>query len=176
MTATFFPPIQSWRIPEGVVAGSLAELALDGREGNEGVALWLGRRRAGAAEVTHLVTLRGAGVLKRPDLLRIEPWLLNEVADVAIRLEVSLVGQIHSHGRGWVNLSRTDRADGIAVPYYLSVIAPWFGLRPDTRLVDCGVHVFEPSRGWRRLPVPEVEARLCIDWGAEAPLITVGEE
>jgi hypothetical protein len=176
MTATFFPPIHRWYIPEGAVAGSLAELALDGREGNEGVALWLGRRRAGEAEVTHLVALRGAGVVKRPDLLRIEPWLLNEVADAAIELGVNLVGQIHSHGRGWVDLSRTDRADGITVPHYLSIIAPWFGLRPETRLADCGAHVFEPSQGWRRLTAPEVEARLCVVPGAQAPLISVGEE
>jgi hypothetical protein len=176
MTATFFPPVRGWRIPERAVAGSLAELARDGREGMEGIALWLGRRRDGDAEVTHLVALRGPGVTKRPDLLRIEPWLLNDVTDVAIDLGVSLVGQIHSHGRAWVDLSWTDRADGVAVPHYLSVVAPWFGLRPGTRLVDCGVHVFEPSQGWRRLPASEVEVRLRVDPGARAPVITVGQE
>ena len=120
--------------------------------------------------------LRGSGVRKEPGLLRIEPWLLNEVADLAIDLAVSLVGQIHSHGRGWVDLSPTDRDDGIAVPHYLSVIAPWFALRPGTGLADCGVHVFEPSAGWRRMSASEVRGRLRVISGGRAPLITVGEE
>lgn len=172
----FFPPVARWHLPEDVVRGSLAELAQDGEQGNEGVALWLGRRQGGAAEVTHLVVLRGPGVRKGPGLLRIEPWLLNEVTDRAIELAVSLVGQIHSHGRDWVDLSPTDRADGIAVPYYLSVIAPWFALRPGTGIADCGVHVFEPCAGWRRLSMSETQARLWVISGGRAPVFTVGED
>jgi hypothetical protein len=174
--SAFFPPVNQWRLPEDVVRGSFAELARDGQQGNEGVALWLGRRQDGDAEVTHLVALRGPGVKKGPGLLRIDPWLLNDVTDLTMTLGVSLLGQIHSHGRGWVDLSPTDRADGIAVPHYLSVIAPWFALRPGTGLADCGVHVFEPGAGWRRLSVRETRARLRVDSGGRVPLITVGEE
>ena len=174
--SAFFPPVARWHLPEDVVRGSFAELARDGQQGNEGIALWLGRRRGGDAEVTHLVSLRGPGVRKGPGVLRIEPWLLNAVTDLTTALEVALVGQIHSHGRGWVDLSPTDRADGIAVPYYLSVIAPWFALRPHTGLADCGVHVFEPGAGWRRLSVSETRTRLQVISGGRVPLITVGEE
>lgn len=175
MTETFFPPIRNWRIPDGAFADSLTELALDGQSGAEGVTLWLGHRRGGEAEVTHVVALRGPGVIKRRALLRIESWLLNDVTDLAIDLGVSLIGQIHSHGGSWVDLSPTDRADGIMVPHYLSVVAPHFGLCPGTRLADCGVHVFESPRGWRRLPEPEVEARLRLMPDGVVPLLTVGE-
>lgn len=174
--STFFPPVARWHLPEAAVSGSFAEMARDGEQGNEGVALWLGHRQGGDAVVTHLVALRGSGVRKGPRLLSVEPWLINEVTDLAIELEVTLVGQIHSHGRGWVDMSPTDRTEGIAVPHYLSVIAPWFALRPGTGLVDCGVHVFESGDGWRRLSPSEVQTRLCVVSGGQVPLISIGEE
>ncbi|MER3406785.1 MAG: hypothetical protein C4289_17785, partial [Chloroflexota bacterium] len=84
----------------------------------------------GQAEITHVVGLRGPGVIKRPDFLRIEPWLLNDVTDLAIDLGVVLVGQVHTHGPGYgTDLSMTDRTYGIAVPFYISVVAPDYGLR-----------------------------------------------
>lgn len=174
--STFFPPVARWHLPEEAVYGSIAELARDGEQGNEGITLWLGHRQDGDAVVTHLVALRGPSVRKGPRLLRIEPGLINDVIDLALELEVALIGQIHSHGRGWVDLSPTDRTEGIAVPHYLSVIAPWFALRPGTGLVDCGVHVFESGDGWRRLSPSEVQSRLCVVSGGRVPLISIGEE
>src|SRR5689334_12378841 len=80
MNTTFFPPVEVWRLVEGVLEGSLREMSTDGVCGNEGVVLWLGRRAQGQAEITHLIGLRGSGVIKRPYLLIVSPWLLNEVA------------------------------------------------------------------------------------------------
>jgi hypothetical protein len=173
---SFFPPIKKWVVPESAIADSLREMALDGALGNEGVALWLGKRLKGIAEVTHLVALRGPGVIKRPDLLRIESFLFNDVADVAIKLGVSLLGQIHSHRGFGVDLSWVDSTYGVAVPYYLSAVAPYYAMRDDTDIKDCGVHVFEPGRGYRRLPPQEVAKRIRIGYGQKLPFLIVGEE
>ncbi len=173
----FFPRVERWHIPEMAVADSLREMAQDGSQGNEGIVLWLGRRHGGEATVTHLVALRGPGVVKQPDLLIIEPWLLNEVTDVTIGLKVALVGQIHSHGDGHgVDLSITDRTRGIAVPHYLSVVAPHYAMEPRIRIEDCGVHVFESRTGYRRLSVDEIGQRLTIVPGGRVPLIIVGTD
>ncbi len=174
---TFFPRVDCWCIPEIALADSLREMARDGAYGNEGIVLWLGRRRDGEATVTHLVALRGPGIVKRPDLINIEPWLLNEVTDVTIDLGVALIGQIHSHGRHHgIGLSITDRTRGIAVPYYLSVVAPNYATKPGTQIEDCGVHVYEPNIGYRRLAGAEASQRLHVGTGFEVPLILVGEE
>jgi proteasome lid subunit RPN8/RPN11 len=174
---TFFAPVNTWRIPEPAFAASLQEMAHDGVRGDEGVALWLGRRGAGQAEVTHVVALRGPGVVKRPDQLTIGPALVNDVTDLAIDLGLVLVGQIHSHGELYgTDLSYADRTFGVRVPYYLSLVAPDYALRPRTRLEECGVHVFEPGRGFRRLPVAEVGRRLHLVAAAPAPVLTVGKE
>src|SRR5258707_12456532 len=177
MNATFFPSVEMWRLAEGVLEGSLQEMSNDGVHGNEGVVLWLGRRIQGQAEITHLVGLRGSGVTKRPDFLVISPWLLNEVADVALQLSVSLIGQIHTHGSGYgLDLSRTDRTQGIAVPHFLSVVAPDYGLRSDISITDCGVHVFEPGLGYRRLSMREVEQRVQVVPGPPPPLLLIGRD
>lgn len=176
MNTVFFPHVDTWRLPDDAFQASLEELRRDGRDGNEGVALWLGQRADGSAEISHVVLLRGPGVIKCPDILRIESWLLNDVTDLAIELGTVLVGQIHSHGRNWTDLSITDRADGIAVPQYLSVVAPYYGMRAGTRLADCGVHIFEPETGWRCLPSQEASARVRVVATHAVPVLSVGEE
>jgi proteasome lid subunit RPN8/RPN11 len=174
---SFFTPISTWRIPASAMAQSLREMARDGLLGSEGVALWLGRRGNGQAEVTHLVALRGPGVIKRPDQLVIQPQLVNDVTDLAVELGLVLVGQIHSHGDLYgTDLSYADRNFGIKVPYFLSLVAPGFALRPGTRMEDCGVHVFEPGSGFRRFSPSEVARRILVVSGASLPLLTVGEE
>lgn len=176
MTTTFFPPVQVWCLTEGTLQGSLQEMARDGMHGNEGMVLWLGRRAQEHADITHLVGLRGPGVIKRPDVLVIEPWLLNEVTDLALDLNVCLIGQIHTHGTGYgIDLSKTDRTYGISVPYYLSIVAPDYGLRSDTQVTDCGVHVFEPGLGYRRLSVVEIVQRVEVVPGPPPPLVLVGK-
>lgn len=116
-------------------------------------------------------------MIKRPDSLRIETWLFNEVADLAIKLGLKLVGQIHTHGRGYgIDLSRADRSGGVAVPHYLSVVAPDYALRPNTRISDCGVHVFEPGYGYRRIPAHQVRTRVDMPPGPKAAWTIVGED
>lgn len=176
MTPNFFPPVTAWAIPHDVLQRSMEEMAVDGRAGDEGVALWLGRRKDGRASISHVVGLRGPGVHKGPAFLEIERALFNEVADLAIAYKVSLVGQIHSHGVGWsTDLSMIDRTGGLLVPHYLSVVAPDYALRPQTRIEDCGVHVFEPGRGYRRLSGEEVADKVTVVPGGTARFLTVGQ-
>jgi hypothetical protein len=101
---------------------------------------------------------------------------MNEVADVSIALDVSLLGQIHSHKKLWVDLSLTDLTYGVRVPSYLSVVAPEFALGPKIRIEECGVHVYGTRNGFRRLPVPEVLERIHIAPAASAELAVAGED
>jgi hypothetical protein len=172
---SFFPIPSHWRIPQSAMQLSLQEMALDGASGCEGVALWLGRHAGDVASITHVVALRGSGVRKAPDLLQISADLINDVTDLAIEHRATLVGHIHSHGRLFgTNLSRTDKQMGIAVPGFLSVVAPDYAMRPATAISDCGVHLFEPPSGWRRLAQAEVTARIVMTAADDAALLVAG--
>ena len=171
-----FSQIDTWTLPVSALENAFAEMAIDGRDGNEGVTLWLGKRGNGRAEITHSVVLRGPGVIKRPAYLNIEPDLLNDVADLAIELDVSLVGQIHSHGHGYsTDLSLTDRNYGIRVPYYLSLVAPDYAMNAGIPITDCGVHVYERDLRFRRFSLSEVDTRIKLVGGIDTPVLTVGE-
>jgi hypothetical protein len=171
---TLFSETTNWRLPETVLPDSLQEMAIDGRRGTEGIVLWLGRDDGESAEITHLVKLRGPLVTKRPNQIHIESALFNDVADVAIENNVRLVGQIHSHGRGYsLDLSPTDRIYGLRTPHYLSVVAPDYGLSPCS-VTDCGVHVFKPGCGYVRLTLAEVSKKIAIVRGPHLPFIEVG--
>jgi hypothetical protein len=63
---------------------------------------------------------------------------------------------------------------GITVPGFLSVVAPDYAMRPTTPIADCGVHLFEPPSGWRRMAQVEVTARIVITAGADATLLVAG--
>lgn len=170
----FFSETTKWLLPGTVLPDSLMEMAIDGRRGNEGVVLWLGLDEGEIAEVTHLVKLRGPLVTKLPNHIHIESALFNDVADLAIDHSIRLLGQIHSHGPGYsLNLSRTDRVYGLQTPYYLSFVAPDYALS-DSSIIDCGVHVFRPERGYVRLSDAEVSRQINIVPGPHLPFIEVG--
>lgn len=161
-----------WRLPAAALRTSLIEMAPDGALGREGVALWLGRRTAGVVTTTHVVGLRGPGVVKTPNHLSISAELLDDVTDVMIENGVYLVGQIHSHPSDWVELSDADRLFGIQAAGYLSVVAPHFARDPETPPGRCGFHVHDRGR-WRRLGPWERSWRVALTSGV-APLIIVG--
>ena len=159
----YFPKINRWLIPEGALRCSREEMARDGRVGNEGTALWLGKKEDGEARLTHLVFLRGRGIHKGPLNIWIDPELMREVHEQAERVGTILIGQIHSHDRDYgVGLSPTDRAYGVRVPYFLSVVYPDFASREDTTILDCGVHVFMPERDFVRLTDRQVSKQIIM--------------
>ncbi|MGJ4973424.1 hypothetical protein ACQR1N_30865 [Bradyrhizobium sp. HKCCYLRH1073] len=175
--AKFFEEPQLWRIGAQVFADSLSEMARDGIHGNEGVAMWLGRYEGHVAIVTHVGILRGANVRKEPRLLMIGSELINDLTDLAMESGVRLIGQIHSHGPYYgTDLSETDRRYGVAVPGMLSLVAPDYALRKGTTLADCGIHLFQPGKGWRRLPADEAQRRLSLSDTGAARILTAGAE
>ncbi len=174
MTNSYFSQIETWRISETVIPDALEEMAIDGRQGNEGIMLFLGRDKDAAAEVTHLVKLRGPGLEKYPAQIKIDAALLNEVTDVAIESKVRLIGQVHSHGPGYgLDLSPTDRVCGIKTPYYLSLVAPDYGMSA-MPIQRWGVHVFMENQGYVRLSAAAVDRRIQVVPGAHVAFITVG--
>lgn len=172
---SFFSPIENWILPEFAITESIREMARDGKKKHEGIVLWLGKRSDEKATVSHLVLLRGQGIVKEPNFLRIESWLLNEVTDVTIDLGVAIIGQIHSHGAKYgTNLSFSDRKYGIAVPYYLSIVAPSYAMKKNIQITDYGIHLFEQGIGYRRLSVAEIKKRIMIIPNGKLPVLTVG--
>lgn len=173
---SLYTPVIRWCFPENALADSIAAMARDGRQGNEGLVLWLGCITGEAATITHLVTLPDRWITKRPNVLHVAPAALSALVDFAEPLDVSLVGQIHSHPGTFVDLSPADRQYGINAPYYLSVVAPHYAQRPGTTWGECGVHEFLPSTGFRRLQPGEAYERIRILPKCHAPCIILGEQ
>lgn len=172
---SFFDPVQTWTISEFAITESFREMARDGKKRREGIVLWLGRRSDGKAIVSHLVLLRGKGIIKKANFLRIEPWLLNEVTDITINLGVSIIGQIHSHkAKHGTDLSFSDRKYGFKVPYYLSIVTPGYAMGKHIQITDCGVHVFEKGIGYIRLSIAEVKKRINVITDGKLPILVVG--
>lgn len=159
----YFTVVNKWILPAQAFMHSMAEMAIDGKEGNEGVALWLGTHAGDVASISHVVVLRGPGVTRRPQLLVMDDSVLNAITDVCIQMKLVLVGQIHSHGpQGWVELSRTDKTEGIRSPFYLSAVAPYYAQREGIRPTDCGFHVCDINSQFHRLGPADVETRIVI--------------
>src|SRR5437588_5993134 len=127
---TYFPRIDRWHIPEAALQASFCDIAIPGREGNEGTCLWLGTKDDNQAFLTHVVFLRGHGVRNTPENVEISAELMRDVHDHAMERGVILIGQIHSHGPFYgVNLSPVDHKYGVRAPYFLSVVCPDYGQR-----------------------------------------------
>ena len=175
MSAAFFSKVTKWLFPADALDVALSELRIDGARSTEGIALWLGHRNSGIASVTHMVYLRGSGLFKTDVHIRVNQDLFNEVTDSAINLGKTLIGQIHSHpSAAGVEMSYSDIAGTPQVPYYLSIVVPDFAMRAQTELVDCGVHVFDPKKGFRRLSSRLVRQRITFAEGEHIQRITMG--
>ena len=172
--SNLYEPVDIWRMPDRLLRDSIAEMAPDGLRGCEGIVLWLGAIAERAANITHMVGLAGAGIEKRPDYLRIHPDLFNAVAAFAERMDLVLIGQIHSHPGTLVDLSLTDVRFGVTTPHYLSVVAPHYAQDPGSEWRECGVHVYEPRRGFRRMQEAELRARIAVMAETAAPLTRLG--
>lgn len=171
---SFFSMTTHWSLPQTALTDSFEEMSIDGRQGNEGIVLWLGRDDASMAEVTHLVKLRGPMIRKKPDQIHIDAALFNDVADLAIKYKVRLLGQIHSHGPDYpLDLSETDRTYGLQVPYYLSLVAPDYGMSR-VPITSCGVHIFIPDMGYVRLKSSVLSEAITITDGAHLPFLEAG--
>lgn len=165
-----YEAVDKWELPVGALADSIAELAPDGKRGNEGIVLWAGHLEGGLARVVHLIGLHGPLIRKLPLQMIIDPDLFVKISLFCAKARLTLLGQIHSHPKTFTDLSEVDKKYGIATPNFLSVVAPHYGQRPATKWTECGVHVFEEAAGFRRMSVEEVQRRVVLDPSGRAPL------
>ena len=165
-----YEAVEKWILPEGVLADSIAEMAPDGKRGNEGIVLWAGHLEGGIARVIQLVGLHGPLIRKLPLQMIIDPDLFAKVSIFCAKAKLTLLGQIHSHPKTFTDLSEVDKRYGIATPNFLSVVAPYYAQRPATKWAECGVHVFEEAARFRRMSVEEAQRRVILNPSGRAPL------
>jgi proteasome lid subunit RPN8/RPN11 len=89
-------------------------------------------------------------------------------------MDIVLIGQIHSHPGTFVDLSLVDIKYGMTTPHYLSVVAPHYAQDLRSEWGDCGVHVYEPPHGFRRMHTAEVRKRIGVMAGVTALLTRLG--
>jgi proteasome lid subunit RPN8/RPN11 len=131
-----------WILPEDLLHKSIDVMRPHGAVGNEGLALWLGKTDGSTIEITHLIEVSGPGFTTSPLYMGLSIRAMSKLTDLTDQLDRYLVGQIHSHPGTFVELSDLDKAHGIRVPNYLSIVCPYYAQRPSTSLSNCGVHVF----------------------------------
>jgi hypothetical protein len=151
----------SWSLPINLLAASVEIMRPNGLHGNEGLALWLGDERDRTARVTHILRLHGSGFVAGPLQLSLSMRAISRITDLSDELGLYWVGQIHSHPGMFVDLSRVDRAFGVKVQDYLSVVCPHYAQARTSDLNECGVHVFDEG-AYRRFTQCEVATRIRI--------------
>jgi len=163
----------NWKIPKDLLSVSIQMMRPHGVRGNEGLALWLGRRESAyTVEITHAVEVYGSGFSTSPLHMGLSLRAMTSLLDLADSLGRYLVGQIHSHPGRYIDLSDLDRAQGIRVPNYLSLVCPYYAQRKTTVMSECGVHAFEEGE-YRWLPQAEASRRLA---KSDQPVIRLRQE
>jgi len=150
-----------WALPKDLLQRSIEIMRPHGFHGNEGLALWLGRSNGPAVEITHVIKVSGSGFITSPLFMSLSLRAIATLTDLADRMDLYLVGQIHSHPGFFTDLSELDKAHGIRIPGYLSLVCPHYAQNKFTELADCGIHVFEGGN-YRRLESDEVANRILI--------------
>lgn len=171
---SLYATTHQWRLPRNVLSDSLRLMRPDGILGREGIVFWLGQNNAGVATIRSLVLMSGSGIQKFPLYMEISPDAMNALSNLAESRDSYLVGQIHSHPGTFVDLSEADIRYGVSVPYYLSVVAPHYGMDTRTSWAECGIHVFAPGAGFHRLTEPDVARAIHIEDARVAEVIEIG--
>lgn len=150
-----------WGLPADLISQSVEIMRPNGTRGSEGLALWLGDEHDGLVEFTHVLRLQGSGLIARPLQLSLSLRAISRITRLSDELGLYWAGQIHSHPGRFVDLSPVDRAMGVKVQDYLSVVCPHYAQAHTDGLDECGVHLFDKG-SYRRLSPPEVAARLHV--------------
>lgn len=151
----------TWTLPKDLLSASVQVMRPQGAIGNEGLGLWFGTADDDEVSVTHLVAVHGRGFASAPLQLRLSWRAMSTLTNLADKLGVYLVGQIHSHPGQMLDLSEVDREFGIRCQGYLSFVCPYYAQRDITAVDECGVHVFDAGH-YRRLDRREAAARIKI--------------
>lgn len=122
MTASAYPPVAEWQVPQAAIDATLAAVAPAGRTGRESGVFWLGARER-VSVVRAVVWLHGPGVVEAVGRWVVSPEAYGVVGRLARKHELTLIGSAHTHGVEIpVRLSSTDRAHGTRVPDILAVV------------------------------------------------------
>jgi hypothetical protein len=148
-----------WEFPEDLIARSREAMAPYGLKGHEGLALWFGSEADGVIRVTHLVLPFGEGLRTHPLRLDLSMPAMSRLTRLAGELDRYWLGQIHSHPGEMLDLSAVDKAFGIHVQDYLSLVCPFYAQRATTLVEECGVHLFDRG-GYRRMRGIEIKQRI----------------
>jgi proteasome lid subunit RPN8/RPN11 len=151
----------TWTLPNNLLDQSLRIMRPHGVRGCEGLALWFGNELEDRVHITHVVEPYGPGFSTSPYHMELSVRAMATLTDLAEKLNVFLVGQIHSHPGTFIDLSGVDEREGIRVPGYLSLVCPHYGQIRRLKLENCGVHVFEGGT-YRRLDWHETTRRIAI--------------
>jgi hypothetical protein len=153
--------VNAVRVPRLCVEEAHAHLALVGRQGLEGFALWAGALAGDVFRVSDTIIPEQTGLrtdlgvcvtVDGRELHRINVWLHGR--------GLTLVAQLHSHPTEAYH-SGTDDAYPIATTTgSLSLVIPDFAGAPFS-LETCAVYRLLPPRGWVELS-PEEVARLIV--------------
>lgn len=154
---SLYPRIRQWNLSRQIFDKGLEALSREGMEGSEGIVFWLGRRHDGIADITHLVTVPRSKFIHTFVSLTVPPETINAITDICVNEAVAIIGQAHTHPPGYpTDLSVSDRLGGFTIPYFLSVVVPDFAQTKIDSIFGCGVHVYYPKIGYKRLSYKEV--------------------
>ncbi|ODT03002.1 MAG: hypothetical protein ABS52_11225 [Gemmatimonadetes bacterium SCN 70-22] len=155
-TASGFLDVEGLLVPRRLADAAQHHLRMVGRQGNEGFALWIGRRagRVFHVDETLIPEQRGlqfnTGVcvtVGSEELFRINKYLYTTGRQ--------LVAQLHSHPSDAYH-SETDDSFPIATTAgAFSLVIPDFAVRPFS-LDECAVYRLVPGDGWLEFPAPAV--------------------
>lgn len=155
-----FLDLEELRVPRRLADEAQAHLRAVGRRGNEGFALWVGRRAGGTFQVDETIIPEQRGIqsasgvcvtVGSEELFRINRYLYST--------RRQLVAQIHSHPTDAYH-SETDDAFPIATTAgAFSLVVPDFAVRPFS-LDDCAIYRLVPGDGWLEFPPTAVRRML----------------
>jgi Prokaryotic homologs of the JAB domain len=158
-----FLDLTAVRVPRRCADEAQQHLRAVGRQGNEGFALWIGRRAGVEFRVDETIIpaqrgLRtGSGVcvtVGSEELFRINRYLYDSGRQ--------LVAQLHSHPTDAYH-SETDDTFPIATTAgAFSLVIPDFAVRPFD-LAECAVYRLVPGEGWLAFPPAAVERVLRLE-------------
>jgi hypothetical protein len=162
-----YPPIDTWVVPTGVVAATLACVREPGERGVESGVFWLGRR-APRSIVDTVMIPSGPGVEERPDRWSVAAEVYGEISRWAGPQGLSLLGILHTHGNAFpARLSKADRTRSVRAPGVLAVVVGDDG--HDNNPEAWGWYVFEGD-DYRLLAAEERTRRITMPDGAVSVL------
>ena len=156
VAATGFLDLKAVHVPRSLADAAQQHLRAVGRHGNEGFALWIGRRDGHDFRVDETVIPEQRGLqsatgvcvtVGSDELFRINKYLYATGRQ--------LVAQLHSHPTDAYH-SETDDSFPIATTAgAFSLVIPDFAVRPFS-LDECAVYRLVPGDGWLEFPTPAV--------------------